>query len=62
MQEVLEMAKAHLQNVALKIRELENQKQLLQSEIDKLVAYLNDGSTKVENATEKLNSKGEING
>lgn len=56
MQEVLEMAKAHLQNVVLKVRELENQKQLLQSEIDKLVAYLNDGSTKLEIATSKLNT------
>jgi peptidoglycan hydrolase CwlO-like protein len=47
MQELVEMAKAHLQNVNLKVRELESQKQLIQSEIDKLVAYLNDGMEKV---------------
>ena len=50
MVEVVEMAKAHLQNVAAKIQELENQQKLLQSEIDKLKNYLNDGLASVNNA------------
>lgn len=49
MQEVLNMAKAHLQNVANKIEELENQKNILQGEIDKLKAYLSTGVEHVEN-------------
>lgn len=49
MQEVLNMAKAHLQNVAAKIEELENQKNILQGEIEKLKAYLNNGVEHVEN-------------
>lgn len=49
MQEVLNMAKAHLQNVVAKIEELENQKNILQVEIEKLKAYLNSGVEHVEN-------------
>lgn len=49
MQEVLNMAKAHLQNVAAKIEELENQKNILQGEIEKLKAYLNNSVGHVEN-------------
>lgn len=48
MQEIVEMAKAHLQNVANKIQELTNQKNMIQSEIDKLNKYLNEGIMKVE--------------
>lgn len=48
MQEVLNMAKAHLQNVANKIEELESQKNILQGEIDKLKTYLNNGVGHVE--------------
>ena len=32
MQNVIDMAKAHLQNVANKIQELQNQKQIIQTE------------------------------
>lgn len=56
MQEVIEMAKAHLQNVNLKIRELENQKQLIQSEIEKLTSYLNDGATKISTLESQTNN------
>lgn len=48
MQEIVDMAKAHLQNVANKIQELEGQKKIVESEIDKLKTYLNDGITKIE--------------
>jgi hypothetical protein len=48
MQEIVEMAKAHLQNVANKIQELTNQKNLIQTEIDKLNNYLNEGIMKIE--------------
>jgi hypothetical protein len=48
MQEIVEMAKAHLQNVANKIQELTNQKNLIQTEIDKLSKYLNEGIMKIE--------------
>lgn len=51
MQNVIDMAKAHLQNVANKIQELQNQKQIIQTEIDKLTTYLNDGVASVDEAS-----------
>lgn len=57
MQQVLDMAKAHLQNVSAKIEELENQKQILQSEIDKLKNYFNSGLTYVESFAATLETK-----
>lgn len=51
MQAVVDMAKAHLQNVASKIQELENQKNILQNEIDKLKEYLTNGSNIIEEFT-----------
>jgi chaperonin cofactor prefoldin len=51
MQNVIDMAKAHLQNVANKIQELQNQKQIIQTEIDKLTTYLNDGLVSVDEAS-----------
>jgi prefoldin subunit 5 len=56
MEAVIDMAKAHLQNVAIKIKELEGQKQMLQAEIDKLNAYLNEGVANVDTAVSKLNN------
>lgn len=53
MQEVIEMAKAHLQNVAAKIQELESQKKILETEIDKLNFYLKEGIIKVESAAKQ---------
>lgn len=54
MQEIIDMAKAHLQNVANKIQELNSQKNLLDSEIDKLTKYLNDGIIKVDSVTKQV--------
>jgi hypothetical protein len=51
MQAVIEMAKAHLSNVAAKINDLEKQKTILQEEIEKLKSYFNDGVANVEAVT-----------
>jgi uncharacterized small protein (DUF1192 family) len=40
---VIEMAKAHLQNVSQRINELTNQQTLLNEEIEKLKAYVTKG-------------------
>jgi len=55
MQEIIEMAKAHLQNVAAKIKELEGQKKILETEIEKLNFYLKEGIMKVESAVKQDN-------
>lgn len=47
MQAVIEMAKAHLSNVAAKINDLEKQRTILQEEIEKLTTYFNDGVANV---------------
>ena len=57
MQEIIEMAKAHLQNVANKIQELENQKRVLESEVDKLNKYLNEGIIKIEGVLKQEETK-----
>ena len=54
MQAIIDMAKAHLQNVAVKIQELENQQKIIQGEIDKLKNYLNDGLANVETISSQL--------
>lgn len=53
MQEIIDMAKAHLQNVASKIQELESQKRILETEIEKLNFYLKEGIMNVEAATKQ---------
>lgn len=53
MEEIVEMAKAHLQNVANKIQELENQKRILETEIEKLNSYLKEGIMKIEAAAKQ---------
>jgi hypothetical protein len=40
---VVEMAKAHLQNVAQRIEELTKQQALIQNEIEQLKAYVQNG-------------------
>ena len=40
---VLDMAKAHLQNVSQRIEELTKQQQLIQNEIDNLRKYIESG-------------------
>lgn len=49
MNEILDMAKAHLQNVALKIEELKNQEKNIQNEIEKLSHYLNNSFSVLDN-------------
>lgn len=48
MTEILDMAKAHLQNVAIRIEELKNQEKTLHEEIEKLSNYLNNGLNVIE--------------
>jgi len=55
MQEILDMAKAHLQNVLSKIQELESQQKVLENEIVKLKNYFADGQRNIDTAV-KLNS------
>jgi predicted nucleic acid-binding Zn-ribbon protein len=45
---VLEMAKAHLQNVHMRIEELQNQKRLIDEEINKLSLYIAKGLEDIE--------------
>lgn len=59
MQAVIDMATAHLQNVAVKIQELESQKQILQNEIDKLKNYLDGGSKSIEEVLLNLENQKE---
>jgi len=47
---VEEMAQAHLGNVQKAIGELEAQKKQIEEEINKLVAYLNEGSSVLTNS------------
>lgn len=61
MQEVLNMAKVHLQNVVSKIEELENQKNVLQGEIEKLKAYLHTGVEHVETFATTLENQAKNN-
>ncbi|NDB57190.1 hypothetical protein EB001_01880 [bacterium] len=45
---VLEMAKAHLQNVHMRVEELQNQKRLIEEEINKLSLYITRGLEDIE--------------
>lgn len=45
---VLDMAKAHLQNVSQRIEELTKQQQLIQTEIDGLRKYVESGVKDVQ--------------
>jgi hypothetical protein len=47
---VVEMAKAHLQNVNAKIEELQVQKQFIEEEIQKLSIYIVKGLEQIENS------------
>jgi|688.fasta_scaffold00036_101 hypothetical protein len=55
---VVEMAKAHLQNVAQRIEELTKQQALIQNEIEQLKAYVQNGVKDVQ-VFEELNSNEE---
>ena len=54
MNAVIEMAKAHLQNVESKIKELESQKNLIQDQINQLHAYLIDANAKLKAEASKV--------
>ena len=45
---VIDMAKAHLQNVAQRIEELTKQQALIQNEIEQLKAYVQNGVKDVQ--------------
>lgn len=53
---VVEMAKAHLQNVHAKIEELKAQKQFIEEEIQKLSLYIAKGLEQIE-ASENINAE-----
>ena len=55
---VIEMAKAHLQNVAQRIEELTKQQALIQNEIEQLKVYVQNGVKDVK-VFEELNSNEE---
>jgi hypothetical protein len=55
---VVEMAKAHLQNVAQRIEELTKQQALIQNEIEQLKVYVQNGVKDVK-VFEELNSNEE---
>lgn len=53
MKAIVEMAKAHLQNVETKIQELNSQKELIQDQINKLSQYLSEGKDLVSQEESK---------
>jgi translation initiation factor 2B subunit (eIF-2B alpha/beta/delta family) len=48
MMSVVEMAKAHLQNVHSRVEDLKNQKKLIEDEINKLSLYIQKGLQDIE--------------
>lgn len=54
---VIDMAKAHLQNVHIRIQELNKQKQLIDDEVNKLQAYITKGLEEID----ELEESAEIN-
>jgi hypothetical protein len=55
---VVEMAKAHLQNVIQRIEELTKQSGLIQKEIEQLKAYVDDGVKNVQVFEKDTSNKG----
>ena len=51
---VLEMARAHLQNVHARVEELHKQKKVLEDEIVRLTTYISRGVEEIEEAQEEL--------
>jgi hypothetical protein len=47
---IIEMAKAHLQNVHSRIEQLKNQKQAIEDEINKLSLYVSNGLNDIDEA------------
>jgi len=53
---VVDMAKAHLQNVHSRIEELQNQKLLIEEEIQKLCLYIAKGLQEIEDNDKVLDN------
>jgi len=51
---VVDMAKAHLQNVHSRIEELQNQKLLIEEEIQKLSLYIAKGLEEIEDSDKSV--------
>jgi|688.fasta_scaffold292240_4 peptidoglycan hydrolase CwlO-like protein len=54
---IIELAKAHLQNVFTKIQELEQNKQAIESEIEKLKNYASKGLEVVQQEEKNFDKK-----
>jgi hypothetical protein len=54
---VVDMAKAHLQNVHARVEELKNQKKLIDDEINKLTLYIQRGLEEIEELQESSDSE-----
>lgn len=54
---IVDMAKAHLQNVHARVEELKSQKKLLEDEINKLSAYIAKGIEEIETIGEELDNE-----
>jgi len=50
---ILDMAKAHLQNISQRCEELTKQKQLIQNEIENLSWYIQEGFQKINDFENK---------
>lgn len=60
---IVEMAKAHLQNVHTRVEELNKQKKIIEDEIQKLSAYISKGIEEIEQheSTENVNANVNVN-
>lgn len=54
---IIDMAKAHLQNVAQRIEELTKQQKLVQNEIEQLKTYVQVGLSEVQVFEEEISTK-----
>jgi hypothetical protein len=54
---VVDMAKAHLQNVHARIEELKNQKKFIDDEINKLTSYIQKGLEEIEELEDASDSE-----
>lgn len=57
---IIEMAKAHLQNVHNKMEELKSQKQLIEKEIEKLSLYIVQGLEQIESSEKEKETSNEV--
>jgi hypothetical protein len=50
---IVDMAKAHLQNVHLRVEELQSKKKIIEDEINKLSAYIAQGLQDIQDQEEE---------